>query len=99
MKKLTKLASLLMVSAGLMAAPLAAQAAPAGANVTHQAEKPKAQKQSVKKQAPKAKAPKKSQAGQKGKKTGEKSREKAGTEKTARPLNRHGLVQRLPLIS
>ncbi|MCQ9326175.1 late embryogeneis abundant protein [Neisseria dentiae] len=59
MKKLTKLASLLMVSAGLMAAPLAAQAAPAGANVTHQAEKPKYKKQSVKKQAPKAKAPKK----------------------------------------
>ncbi|WP_373796447.1 late embryogeneis abundant protein [Neisseria dentiae] len=59
MKKLTKLASLLMVSAGLIAAPLAAQAAPAGANVMHQAEKPKAKKQSVKKQAPKAKVSKK----------------------------------------
>lgn len=51
MKKLTRLASLLMISAGLTTAPLAAQAAPGGANVMHQAEK-----QGVKKQAEHRKA-------------------------------------------
>lgn len=81
MKKLTKLASLLMVSAGLIAAPLAAQAAPAGANVTHQAEKPKAQKQSVKKQAPKAKAPKKAKQAKKAKKPVKKTVKKPAPKK------------------
>ncbi|MDO4908058.1 hypothetical protein [Neisseria sp.] len=61
MKKLTKLASLLTVSIGLVAVPQAVQAAPGGANVAHQAEKPKVKKHGMKKQAPKAKAPKKAE--------------------------------------